>query len=118
MTMTLEVVELTSSLEAAAQARAAVRAALDGSSQETIDHACLIVDELVAGALVAVGAPVSLVLEHHADHLVVEVLDAGISAVPVDDRIGIAQVLLDTWAESWGSIEQGSGTSVWFNVAT
>ncbi|HMJ76873.1 MAG TPA: hypothetical protein VK507_12925 [Iamia sp.] len=118
MAMTLEVVELTSSLEAASQAREAVRAALDRSSQDTIDHACLIVDELVAGALVAVGAPVRLVLESHADHLVVEVLDAGISEVAVGDRIGIAQTLLDTWATAWGSLEQASGTSVWFNIAT
>jgi hypothetical protein len=118
MTMTLEVVELTSSLEAASQARGAVRAALETAGQETIDHACLIVDELVAGALLAVGAPVRLVLERHADHLVVEVLDAGISAVAVDDRIGMAQVLLETWAVAWGALEQSSGTSVWFTIAT
>lgn len=118
MTATLDVVELTSSLDAASQARGAVRASLQGSGPDAIDHACLLVDELVARALVDVGAPVRLVLERHPEQLVVEVLDAGTSAAPVAERIGIARTLLDAWALAWGSLEQPFGTSVWFSIAT
>lgn len=117
-TTTLDVVGLTSSLWAASEARAAVRASLRDSSAECVDHACLMVDELVASALTSVGAPVSLVLERHPDRLVVEVLDHGVSGMPVEERLGFARVLLDSWATEWGSLEQASGTSVWFRIAT
>jgi len=119
MTTTLDVVELTSTLEAASQARAAVRTSLSGAGTETIDHACLMVDELVANALVDVGGPVRLVLERHPDRLVVEVVDAGANGptdVPASQRIGIAQVMLDAWADEWGTLDQTSGSSVWFTV--
>lgn len=117
-TTTLDVVGLTSSLWAASEARAAVRSALRDSSLDCVDHACLMVDELVASALTNVGAPVSLVLERHPEQLVVEVLDHGTVEVPVDERLGIARVLLDSWASEWGTLEQPSGTSVWFSIAT
>jgi hypothetical protein len=120
MTTTLDVVDLTSTLEAASQARAAVRTSLAGAGTETVDHACLMVDELVAKALVEVGAPVRLVLERHPDRLVVEVIDAGGHVGPTDvpaaERVGIAQVMLDAWADTWGTLDQATGSSVWFSV--
>jgi hypothetical protein len=119
VTTTLDVVELAPTLGAASQARAAVRASLAGASTETVDHACLMVDEIVATALVDVGAPVRLVLERHDDRLVVEVVDAGLAGAadrPAAERIGIAQVMLDAWAVEWGTLDQASGSSVWFTI--
>ncbi len=120
MTMTLDVVALTSSLDAAREARTAVRGALDDSPAETVDHACLLVDELVTHALAAAGAPLRLVLERHPGRLTVEVVDAGGHAVPpgpVADRVGIAGVMLDAWADDWGAFDQATGSSIWFSLA-
>lgn len=116
---TLTQVQLQSSLEAAAQARTAVRAALEGESQDTVDRGCILVDELVASALVAVGAPLQLLIERHPDRLVVEVVDAGTGSPTSDetaDRLGVASQILDAWASEWGAVDQPTGTSVWFSL--
>ena len=116
MAITLTRVPLTSSLDAAAEARAILRDALRGEPQDTIDRGAILVDEIVASALVSVGAPVELVLERRDDRLVVEVIDAApLGADPAPDRLGIATTMLDAWASDWGAVVQPGSTSVWFS---
>jgi hypothetical protein len=121
MTTTLNLTELSSSLEAAGQARAAVRKALADADRDTIDNACLLVDELVASALLHVGAPVQVVIEDHPDRVVIEVLDGsgGSDAhVGVVERLGMTRTMLDAWAADWGTVEHPTSASVWFAIAT
>jgi anti-sigma regulatory factor (Ser/Thr protein kinase) len=115
-------VDLPPATDAAATARAEVRAALPDQDEEVVATACLLADELVANAVTHAGAPFQLVLDRAPRRLTVEVVDWSTEAPEVldvepDAVAGRGLHLLDGLADEWGISLHSPGKSVWFTVA-
>lgn len=101
-------VELTPSVEAAAQARDLVGDLLRrGGRPELCDTACLLTSELVANAVLHAGAPVELVVDLDASRLAVEVIDPStVTPRPIrataGDTCGRGLAMVERLADAWG----------------
>lgn len=116
--------ELSSSVEAAAQARSVVRDLLrQGQRLELADTACLLTSELVSNAVLHAGAPVELVVDLDRLRLAVEVIDCSdTQPLPAEaDPFatgGRGLALVEQLADAWGVTQVLPGKSVWFALST
>lgn len=85
------------------------------------DTVCLLVSEVVTNSVVHGGTSVRLTLRRDGDGLRVEVRD-GSDSMPLMKRYsdtattGRGLRILDALASAWGSVAEGSGKLVWFEV--
>lgn len=105
-----------------AEARGLVRdLLLGGGCEELLDHALLLVSELVTNALLHAGTTIDVVARLDADGLVVEVGD-GSPHLPVRrhyaDTAGTGRGLrlLEQLVADWGITRDGRGKTVWFRL--
>ncbi len=114
-------VDLASTVDAAAQARTALREHLAGLPDDVVETACLLADELVANVLLHVGLPSRLTVVRTADEVRVEVWDRS-AQVPERRRThpgrltGRGLHLLDELADRWGTTVEHDGKTVWFTL--
>ena len=115
------IVDLSSSVDAAATARDRLREHLGGLPAEVVDAACLLADELVANVLLHVGLPSRMTVVRTADEIRVAVWDSS-SQAPVrklhrpDGLTGRGLQLLDELATAWGTTVEPDGKTVWFSL--
>lgn len=113
--------ELKSSLNAAAEARAAVLDALRGERAARLDVTVLLVSELTANAVVHGGPGIRLRLDVGAESVRAEVEDAG-AGVPgplVTDALaenGRGWLMVEQLADRYGWNRLPNGKSVWFEL--
>ena len=116
--------ELSSSVEAAAQARRVVRDLLrQGRRLEMVETACLLTSELVANAIVHAGAPVELVVDLDRSRLAIEVIDCSegdpARGTPsLLDTHGRGLDLVERLSDAWGVTHVRPGKSVWFALGS
>ncbi len=114
-------VELEASVTAPAAARAAVRKALAGQSDECVDDAVLLVSELLANAVLHAGTQTRLRLDMGETSVRVEVEDAD-AALPspapagATDEGGRGLRLVEQLAQRCGWNRLPAGKSVWFEL--
>jgi len=108
----------------AAVARRFVASELTSASPELVEDAVLLVDELVANALLHAGTPIDVTLRHESGGVRIEVADrTNVLPTPrVPDRDatgGRGLQLVDRLADGgWGVDPCGAGKSVWFALRT
>ena len=108
----------------AAAARHFVAHELAGASPRLVEDAVLLVDELVANALLHAGTPIDVTLRHEAGCVRIEVADRTnvlpCPRVPDADATGGRGLqLVDRLADGgWGVDPSGLGKSVWFALRT
>jgi anti-sigma regulatory factor (Ser/Thr protein kinase) len=97
---------------------------LEGANARLIEDAVLLVDELVANALVHAGTPVDVTVEQGAGYVRIEVAD-GTTEIPhqrdvgSDATSGRGLALVDRIASGgWGVDPTAAGKTVWFALLT
>jgi anti-sigma regulatory factor (Ser/Thr protein kinase) len=102
-------------------ARALVREALVGCSEERTSSAQILVSELVTNAVLHAGPPLVLSIQLNGDQVRVVVTD-GSSARPLARSLheegvdGRGLPLVEALSSSWGWQAAGRGKSVWFEL--
>jgi anti-sigma regulatory factor (Ser/Thr protein kinase) len=114
-------VELGAQPQCAGRAREVLRRSLAGFGDELVDTACLLADELVANALLHVGAALEMTVMWTEHAVRVEVVDR--SPEPptrrrrdLDGLHGRGLHMLDDLADEWGTARHPLGKSVWFSL--
>jgi hypothetical protein len=108
----------------AAVARHFVASELHGAAPELVEDAVLLVDELVANALLHAGTPIDVTVRHESGCVRIDVADRANELprprVPdVDATGGRGLQLVDRLADGgWGVDPAGVGKSVWFALRT
>jgi anti-sigma regulatory factor (Ser/Thr protein kinase) len=108
--------------ELVAQVRTIIRERLGTTvSDEVVDTAVLLADEMATNALVHAGGSFSLSVAVHDGRLRVEVGDASVNLpvlLPPDpDRVGgRGMAIVSSLASSWGTEINSDGKVVWFEI--
>ena len=87
-----------------------------------LEVAALLVSELVTNAILHAGTDIRVAVDRRAGRLRVEVADESAAAVVTrrfsqEATTGRGLGLVETLADSWGTVPRGRGKVVWFELA-